>query len=45
MGAWFTKHYAPGLLVGTGVGLFIAGMLARSGDADALGLLEEARLD
>lgn len=29
----FTKHYALGLLVGTGFGLFLAGILSESGIA------------
>jgi hypothetical protein len=36
LGTWSTKHYGVGLLAGTGAGLFIAGMLARSADPGAL---------
>lgn len=39
MGAWFTKHYALGLLVGIGIGLFVAGMLIRADDRDWFWLL------
>jgi membrane protein DedA with SNARE-associated domain len=39
MGTWFTKHYALGLLVGVGIGLFVAGMLIPADDRDSLWLL------
>jgi hypothetical protein len=36
---YITKHYGIGLLVGIGIGLFVAGMLARSGDSGMIKLL------
>jgi len=44
LSTWFTKHYALGLIVGTGVGLFVAGMLVRSAGPGELWWLVPAGL-